>query len=146
MVSSVICYAHQLKVITREVSSTYFSALYFLNVFPGSVDFSKLSKKLNEFDKSILDTSVQFSHLHQITTQRGHLQWLQAEKKSYYFFQISADWQKNEIMKRVLLLTILINEKNQFKTAFTWCLEIPYILFMKSEYLKMTYNFIISCM
>jgi hypothetical protein len=37
-----------------------------------------------------------------------------------------------------MLLKVLINEKNQFKTAFTRYLDIPYILFINSEYLKMT--------
>jgi hypothetical protein len=45
----------------------------------------------------------------------------------------------SDIMKGVLLLTILINEKNQFKTAFTRYLDIPYIMFMNSEYWKITY-------
>jgi len=57
MASLVSCYAHQLNVMTQEVSSTYFGALYFLKMFSGSADFSKLSKKLNEFDKFALDTS-----------------------------------------------------------------------------------------
>jgi hypothetical protein len=87
MASFVSCYAHQLNVMIREASSTCFGALYFLKMFSGSADFSKLSKKLNEFDKFALDTSVQFSHPHQITTQNGHLQWSQAEKKSIIFFK-----------------------------------------------------------
>ena len=85
MTSFVSCYVHQLNVMIREVSSTYFGALYFLKMFSGSADFSKLSKKLNEFDKFALNTSIQFSQLHQITTQKGHLQWSQAEKKSFFF-------------------------------------------------------------
>jgi hypothetical protein len=69
----------------QEASSTYFGALYFLKMFSGSADFLKLSKKFNEFDKFALDTSVQFFHPHQITTQKGHLQWSQAENKSVIF-------------------------------------------------------------
>jgi hypothetical protein len=59
----VSCYPHQLVVTIREVSLNYFGGLLFL----GSADFSKLSKKLNEFDKPALHTAVQFSPLHQIT-------------------------------------------------------------------------------
>jgi hypothetical protein len=91
MASFLSYYAHQLNVITREVSSTYFGGLYFLKTFSGSADFSKFSKKLNEFEKLASDTSIQFSHLHQITAQKGHLQRSQAEKKISYLFQISAD-------------------------------------------------------
>ena len=145
MASFVSCYAHQLNVLIREVSSTYFGALYFRKIFSGSADFSKLSKKLNGFGKFALDSSVHFSRLHQITSQKGHLYWSQAEKNSSYFFLNQCWLTKRDIMKRVFLLTNLINEKNQFKTAFTRYLDIPYILFMNSEYLKMTYTSIISC-
>jgi len=69
MASFVINYAHHFNMMTREVSSTYFGGLYFLETFFGFVDFPKFSKKLNEFDTFALDTSIQFSHLHQITTQ-----------------------------------------------------------------------------
>jgi len=59
-------------------------------MFSGSADFSKLSEKINEFDKFALDTSVQFSHLHQITIQKSHVEWSQAEKEISIFL-ISAD-------------------------------------------------------